>query len=62
MTTDQARKILKDAGFYTDNLWHVSDVQKEHPNKTREEAYNILHEILNSPTIVQDINETISLL
>jgi hypothetical protein len=26
MTTEQAKQVLRDAGYYVDNLWHVNDV------------------------------------
>ena len=26
----KAKKLLKDNGFYTDNLWHVDDVKRDY--------------------------------
>lgn len=26
MTTEQAKQVLREAGYYVDNLWHVNDV------------------------------------
>jgi hypothetical protein len=41
---EQARKILKDNGFYVDYLWHIDDViiGKQHHECSKKDAYHIL--------------------
>lgn len=38
---EKERKKLKAKGYFTDNLWHINDVQDRF-ECTDEEAYNIL--------------------
>jgi hypothetical protein len=41
---NQAKKILKDNGYYVDYLWHIDDVimGKQHHDCNAKDAYNIL--------------------
>lgn len=41
MSTEQAKELLKNNGYYIDNLWHVDDVQQR-CYCTEEEAQEIL--------------------
>lgn len=41
MNTEQAKELLKNNGYYIDNLWHVDDVQQR-CYCTQEEAQEIL--------------------
>jgi len=59
MTVEQAKQVLKDNGYYVENLWHIEDV-KVHYDCTDEEAQQILHAVLHSPYIVETINEVIT--
>lgn len=38
---EEARKTLRDAGFYVDNLWHIDDVKQTY-NCSDKEAMGIL--------------------
>ena len=59
MTTEQARQVLKDNGYYVDNLWHVNDVKDrfECDDKT---AQDILHDSLTSDYVFQTIHSAIT--
>lgn len=59
MTTKEAKDFLKSEGYFTDNLWHVSDVQ-ENFECDEETAQNILYWALTSPTMIEYINDDIS--
>jgi hypothetical protein len=50
---EQAKQVLKDAGYFTDNLWHIQDVQNNH-KVSEEEAYEILGSALTSEYIVSE--------
>jgi hypothetical protein len=58
MTT---KEILKSEGYFTDNLWHVSDVQEKFKCDD-ETAQNILYWVLTSDRVIEFINEEINLI
>jgi hypothetical protein len=51
---EEAKKTLKDAGFYTDNLWSINDVKWEHgcDDKT---AYDVLGKALTNQCTMEQI-------
>lgn len=50
----EAKQVLKEAGYFTDNLWHIQDVQINH-KVNDEEAYEILGLALTSDYITQEV-------
>lgn len=58
MTIDQAKQVLKDAGFYTDNLWSIEDVKSQY-KCTDEEAYEVLDDAFNNDGAMERIWEDI---
>ena len=54
LTIESARQFLKDKGFYTDNLWHIDDVQQNY-DVSDDEAYDILNEAMQSNYIIENI-------
>jgi hypothetical protein len=56
MTTEEAKEVLRNAGYYVDNLWCIEDVDAE---ITNDEKYDILDEVLTSEYIMEQINESI---
>jgi hypothetical protein len=60
MTTAEAKQLLRNEGYFVDNLWHVSDVQNNF-ECTDEQAQDILYWSLTSPTTIEYINEHINL-
>lgn len=56
---EQAKAILKEFGYYVDNLWHIDDV---HCNYicTVDEAQEILDEAMSNDWMMQTIHDTIS--
>ena len=57
-STEHAKQVLKDAGYYTDNLWHVSDVLNYH-YCTDNKAQEILNKALTNEWITEQINAQI---
>jgi len=55
MTTEQAKQVLTDAGFYVGNLWSINDISEGTP----EERMNILERVLDSEYIQGEIIEAI---
>ena len=58
MTTEQAKEVLRNAGYYVDNLWTIQDVQDRF-ECTDEKAQDILHDALTNEYIVEKIFEQI---
>jgi hypothetical protein len=59
MIVAQAKEVLKNNGYFVDNLWHVNDVQ-ENFDCDEETAQNILYWALSSPTVIEYINDEIN--
>ena len=55
---EHAKQVLKDNGYYTDNLWHVNDVLNYH-YCTDNKAQEILNKALTNGWITEQINEQI---
>lgn len=55
----EAMNVLKDCGYYVDNLWHISDVTRL-KSMSDEEAYKILDDALNNEWIIERIFRTIT--
>jgi hypothetical protein len=47
--------LLEDVGYYIQNLWHVSDVQKNLSVLSDDEALGVLDEVLTSDEIFESI-------
>jgi hypothetical protein len=56
---EQARAILKQHGYYVDNLWSIQDVTDLY-ECTDEQAYDILENALHNECIMEQINVDIS--
>jgi len=52
---EAAKQLLKDNGYYTDNLWTVYDV-KERFKCTDEQAQEVLHDALKNDATMEQIN------
>jgi len=52
--TSKAKTILKESGFYVDDLWHCDDIQCMY-DCTEEEAQKILGLALNDRIITKNI-------
>lgn len=57
---ENAKKILKDNGYFTDNLWTVDDVKGKFPNCTDEQAQDILNDSLTNEATMGQIWFSIS--
>jgi hypothetical protein len=58
LTIESAKQLLKDYGYYVDNLWHIDDVKQKY-NMSDDEAYDILNEAMQSSYIMENIFEQI---
>lgn len=56
MEVEQAKQVLKEAGYYVDNLWSIQDVQANF-DVDDGAAYDILNGVMHNEYTVQTINE-----
>jgi muramoyltetrapeptide carboxypeptidase LdcA involved in peptidoglycan recycling len=54
MDIDKAKKVLEEAGYYVNNLWHVNDVHSRF-DCSKDEAMNVLEEALTSDSTFETI-------
>ena len=54
MSVDQARQVLKQNGFFVDNLWHVDDVKSKF-NCTDEQAQYVLEKSLTNEATMEQV-------
>ena len=65
---EQAKQLLKNNGFYVENLWHIDDVkygansEEKYFECTNNKAYNILNEAIEQDYIHNNINENIEMI
>jgi hypothetical protein len=61
MTIEQAKQVLKENGYYVDNLWHIDDVKLHSDvDVDNDTAYDILNSALTNDWIMEQINVSIS--
>ena len=58
LTTEQLKKELTRRGYYTNNLWHIDDVQGRFC-ATDNEAQDVLDDALQGSWIIEQIFECI---
>jgi hypothetical protein len=59
---ENAKDILRDSGYYIDNLWHIKDVMNGFKCTDDVEAYRILNKVMTSEQTAVDIFEQIGLI
>jgi hypothetical protein len=55
---EKAKQVLRDAGYFVDNLWHIDDV-KQNYNCTDEEAMEVLEGALTNEYTQEQIFDAI---
>jgi hypothetical protein len=64
----QAIQLLKNNGYFVNNLWHIDDVkygansEDKYFECTNEVAYSILAEAIQQDSIFESINENIEMI
>lgn len=59
MTVEQAKAVLRENGFFVDNLWHIDDVKLNYDCESDEQAQAILDGALTNDATMQQIWEAI---
>jgi len=52
---EKAKKVLRDHGYFVDNLWHIDDVQSLHKGASTEDAHRILNDALTNLATMEQI-------
>lgn len=58
MSVEEAKKVLRDNGYFTDNLWHIDDVQLRY-KCDEETAQDILNNALTNEWVMEQIHYAI---
>jgi len=56
----EARAILRDAGYFVDNLWHIDDVMDNY-ECDKDVAYDILKNSITNDSVMSHIWEAIDM-
>ena len=59
---EKAKDLLRESGYYVDNLWQTKDVMDFYECTDEEEAYLILNEVMTSEKTAVNIFEQIGLI
>jgi hypothetical protein len=57
MTEQQAREVLRKAGYFVDNLWHIHDVDLD--GASDEDKMQILDDVLSNGSYYERVFEMI---
>ena len=57
---ENAKKVLRDHGYFVDNLWHIQDVQANYMKASDEDAQKILNIALTNEATMEQISFAIT--
>jgi hypothetical protein len=55
MTVEKAKEILREAGYFVDNLWHVDDIKLRYDCNNDNQAQDILNDALTNDATMEQI-------
>ncbi len=55
MNVEQAKAVLRENGYFVDNLWHVDDVKLRYNCEDDEQAQDILDQALTNDATMEQI-------
>ena len=55
MTTTEAKEVLRNAGYFVDNLWSIDDVINIDDSLSKEQAMQVLSMSLTNDTTMEQI-------
>lgn len=56
---EKAKEVLRQAGFFTGNLWHVDDVKGQFQIFDDEDAQDVLNDALTNEWVMEQIHYAI---
>ena len=57
---ENAKKVLRENGYFVDNLWHIQDVQANYMKASDEDAQKILNMALTNEATMEQISLAIT--
>ena len=57
---ENAKKVLRENGYFVDNLWHIQDVQANYMKASDEDAQKILNMALTNEATMEQISFAIT--
>ena len=61
MNIEQAKQVLKDSGYFVDNLWHINDIKDKYNCDSDEQAQDILYNSLTNESVMEYIWDSINI-
>ena len=61
MNVQEAKQVLKDAGYFVDNLWHINDIKDKYNCTNDEQAQSILYNSLTNESVMEYIWDSINI-
>jgi hypothetical protein len=55
MTPEKAKAVLREAGYFVDNLWHIDDIKLRYNCDDNEQAQEILNTALTNDATMEQI-------
>lgn len=55
MTTQEAKEVLRNAGYFVDNLWHIDDIKLRYDCDDDEQAQDVLNTALTNDATMEQI-------
>jgi hypothetical protein len=55
MTPEKAKAVLREAGYFVDNLWHIDDIKLRYNCDDDEQAQGILDSALTNEATMEQI-------
>jgi len=59
MNIEEAKQVLREAGFFVDNLWHINDIKDMYNCDNNEQAQSILYNALTNDNTMERIWDSI---
>ena len=61
MNIEEAKQVLREAGFFVDNLWHINDIKDMYNCDNNEQAQSILYRALTNESTMEHIWDSIDM-
>ena len=55
MTVEEAKAVLRENGFFVDNLWHVDDIKLRYNCEDNEQAQDVLYGALTNDATMEQV-------
>lgn len=56
----EAKALLKEAGYFTDNLWHIDDVRTQVKHISEDDAQEVLDMAITNDFVMESVHQAIT--